>query len=49
MMAGMELPQRAIREQIASAISIVIQLARLSDGARKVIGVTEIVAWRVTS
>jgi pilus assembly protein CpaF len=43
MMAGMELPQRAIREQIASAISIVIQLARLSDGARKVIGVTEIV------
>jgi len=43
MMAGMDLPQRAIREQIASAISIVIQLARLSDGARKVIGVTEIV------
>ena len=43
MMAGMDLPQRAIREQIASAISIVIQLARLSDGARKVIGITEIV------
>jgi pilus assembly protein CpaF len=43
LMAGMDLPQRAIREQVASAISIVIQLARLSDGARKVIGVSEIV------
>jgi len=43
LMAGMDLPQRAIREQIASAISIVVQLARLSDGARKVIGISEIV------
>jgi len=43
LMAGMDLPQRAIREQVASAISIVIQLARLSDGARKVIGISEIV------
>lgn len=43
LMAGMDLPQRAIREQIASAIGIVVQLARLSDGARKVIGVSEIV------
>ncbi len=43
MMAGMVLPQRAIREQIASAIGIVVQLARLSDGARKVVGVSEIV------
>lgn len=43
LMAGMDLPQRAIREQIASAIGIVIQLSRLSDGSRKVIGVSEIV------
>ncbi len=43
MMAGMELPQRAIREQVASAIGIVIQLARLSDGARKVVSIQEIV------
>ncbi|MCK9418560.1 MAG: CpaF family protein [Nitrospirae bacterium] len=43
LMAGMDLPQRAIREQIASAIGIVVQLARLSDGARKVVGVSEIV------
>jgi pilus assembly protein CpaF len=43
LMAGMDLPQRAIREQIASAIGIVVQLARLSDGSRKVIGISEIV------
>jgi pilus assembly protein CpaF len=43
LMAGMDLPQRAIREQIASAIGIVVQLSRLSDGSRKVIGVSEIV------
>ena len=43
MMAGMELPERAIKEQIASAIDVVIQLARLSDGSRKVIKLSEIV------
>lgn len=43
MMAGMELPQRAIREQVASAIGIVIQLARLSDGARKIVSIQEVV------
>jgi len=43
LMAGMDLPQRAIREQIASAIGIVVQLARMSDGTRKVIGISEIV------
>lgn len=43
LMAGMDLPQRAIREQIASAIGIVIQLSRLSDGSRKVVGISEIV------
>ena len=42
LMAGMELPERAIREQVASAINIIIQLARLSDGTRKVVRLSEI-------
>jgi pilus assembly protein CpaF len=42
MMAGMELPARAIREQIASAIDIFIQVQRLQDGSRKVTHVTEV-------
>ncbi|MGA9534225.1 MAG: CpaF family protein [Anaerolineales bacterium] len=42
MMAGMELPQRAIREQIASAIHLVVHLDRMRDGTRKVTNVTEI-------
>lgn len=42
MMAGMELPSKAIRQQIASAIHIVIQLSRLRDGSRKVVSVSEI-------
>lgn len=43
MMAGFDLPVRAIREQIASAIDLVIQTARLRDGTRKIIAVTEVV------
>ena len=42
LMAGMDLPERAIREQVASAINIVIQLARMSDGTRKIINLSEI-------
>jgi pilus assembly protein CpaF len=42
LMAGMDLPERAIREQIASAIDIVIQLIRFSDGTRKVTKISEI-------
>ncbi len=42
LMAGMELPQRAIREQIASAIQLVVHLERLRDGTRKVTHVSEI-------
>jgi pilus assembly protein CpaF len=42
LMAGMELPVRAIREQIASAIHIIVHLGRLSDGTRKVLQVTEV-------
>jgi len=41
-MAGMDLPARAIREQIASAIHLFIQVSRLQDGSRKVTHVTEI-------
>ena len=43
MMAGYDLPQRAIREQIASAVNVIIQASRLSDGSRRVMNITEIV------
>ena len=42
LMSGMELPSRAIREQIASAIDIIIHESRLSDGSRRVMAVTEV-------
>jgi len=42
LMAGFELPVRAIREQMASALHIVIHLARFVDGSRKVVNVSEI-------
>jgi pilus assembly protein CpaF len=42
MMTGMELPLRVIREQIASAIHLVVHQSRLSDGSRKVMAITEI-------
>ena len=42
LMAGFDLPVRAIREQIASALHIVIHLARFVDGSRKVVAVSEI-------
>jgi pilus assembly protein CpaF len=38
----MDLPQRAIREQIASAVHIVVQQSRLADGSRKVTHISEI-------
>ena len=43
LMAGLDLPMRAIREQIASAIHMVIQIARLPDGSRRITHVSEIV------
>jgi len=46
MMAGMELPAKAIREQIASAVNLVVQQSRLSDGSRKVTSITEIVGMQ---
>ncbi|MDV6300701.1 CpaF family protein [Dietzia maris] len=42
LMAGMDLPLRAIREQIASAVDVIIQLTRLRDGTRRVTAVTEV-------
>jgi pilus assembly protein CpaF len=42
-MANLNLPEKAMRQQIASAINVVIQVARLSDGTRKVVSITELV------
>ena len=42
LMAGAELPSRAIREQISSAINVIVQQSRLRDGTRKVIAVSEV-------
>ncbi|KAA3645292.1 MAG: CpaF family protein [Chloroflexi bacterium] len=42
LMAGMELPLRIVREQIASAVDVIVQQSRLPDGARKVTYITEV-------
>jgi pilus assembly protein CpaF len=42
LMAGMDLPLRAIREQVASAVDLIVQLSRLRDGTRRVTHVTEV-------
>ncbi|TVR23026.1 MAG: CpaF family protein [Anaerolineaceae bacterium] len=42
LMAGMELPTRAIREQIASAVDVICQQSRLRDGSRKILYITEV-------
>jgi len=41
-MAGLDMPQRSVRSQIASALDVVIQLSRLSDGRRKLVSLQEI-------
>jgi pilus assembly protein CpaF len=41
-MANLNLPDRAVRQQIASAVTLVVQLSRLSDGSRKVMNIAEI-------
>ena len=43
LMAGMDLPAAAIRKQIASAVHLIVQISRLSDGSRKVKSITEVV------
>ncbi len=42
LMAGMDLPHRAIREQIASAVDVIIHITRLRDGTRRVTHITEV-------
>ena len=42
-MAGMDLPVRAIREQVSSAVDLIIQQTRLKDGTRRITAITEIV------
>jgi pilus assembly protein CpaF len=41
-MANLNIPERAVRQQIASALNLVVQVTRLSDGSRRVTAVTEI-------
>ncbi len=43
LMAGMDLPVKAIREQVAGAVNLIIQIGRLSDGSRKIKNVAEVV------
>ena len=43
LMAGVDLPVRAIREQVASAVDVIVQQSRLKDGSRKIVQVTEVV------
>ena len=42
LMAGITLPERALREQVASALDVIVQLTRLSDGSRKLVELTEV-------
>ncbi len=42
LMAGVDLPARAIKEQIASALDVIVQISRLKDGSRKVTNITEV-------
>jgi pilus assembly protein CpaF len=42
LMAGVDLPVRAIREQVAGAIDLIIQQARLKDGSRRIVAITEV-------
>jgi pilus assembly protein CpaF len=42
LMAGVDLPLRAIREQIASAVDLIVHTARLKDGSRKIVNITEV-------
>jgi pilus assembly protein CpaF len=42
MMAGMELPMRAIREQVSSAVDLIVHQDRMRDGTRRVVNITEV-------
>ena len=43
LMAGMDLPLKAIRQQVAGAINLIIQLSRMKDGSRKVVAINEVI------
>jgi pilus assembly protein CpaF len=43
LMAGMDLPVKAIRQQIAAAINLIVQLSRLKDGSRRITSITEVI------
>jgi pilus assembly protein CpaF len=43
LMAGMDLPVRAIREQLASAVDLIVQISRLKDGTRRITHITEVI------
>jgi pilus assembly protein CpaF len=42
-MAGVDLPVRAIREQVAGAVDLIVQQSRLKDGSRRIVQITEVV------
>src|SRR4029079_14990469 len=42
LMAGMDLPSKAIREQVAGAVNLSVQISRMSDGSRKLLSITEV-------
>jgi pilus assembly protein CpaF len=42
LMAGYDLPLRAIRQQVASALDLIVQIERLTDGSRRIVGITEV-------
>jgi pilus assembly protein CpaF len=43
LLSGVNLPHRAMREQISAALDVIIQVSRLTDGTRRVVGITEVV------
>jgi len=49
LMAGINLPEKALREQAASAIDVIVQLTRLSDGSRKVVEFAEVTGMEGTT
>lgn len=46
MMSGLDLPVRAIREQISGAVDLIVQIVRLSDGSRKIISIAEVIGMQ---
>jgi len=48
LMSGFDLPIRVIREQMSSAVDLVVHLTRLRDGSRRVTHVSEVHTWRAT-